>query len=138
MTLIFTAILFEFDLLNISEKYNQLTNEPNIDEKMRKGFNELESCLNKYFEISNITYTEKCKIRIFGSVTLKNGAILRAINEFHDRPWFSNVAIAMNDEELFEYQSDSGICYAQVFTLIFFFYSKCYNNYNLKYSNINF
>ena len=86
MTLIFTAKLFEFELLNISEQCNQLINKLNIDEKMRIGFNELESCLNKYFEISNITYLEEYIIRIFGSVILKNGTILRAINEFHDQP----------------------------------------------------
>lgn len=81
---------------------------------MRNGFNELQNCLYKYFDISNISITDGCVIKIFGSVTLKNGAILRAISEFHDRPWFSNIAIAMNDDELFEYKSDSGICYAQV------------------------
>ena len=82
---------------------------------MRKGFNNLPDCLNKYFDISNIS-TEGCiiKIKIFGSVTLKNSAILRTINKFHGRPYFSNIAIAMNDDELIEYQSDSGVCYVQV------------------------
>ncbi|RHZ80858.1 hypothetical protein Glove_131g28 [Diversispora epigaea] len=47
------------------------------------------------------------------SVTLKNGAILRTKNDFHHRPWFSNIAVNMNEEELSEYLSDKGICYAQ-------------------------
>ena len=51
---------------------------------MRNGFNELQNCLYKYFDISNISITDGCVIKIFGSVTLKNGAILRAISEFHD------------------------------------------------------
>ncbi|RHZ74559.1 hypothetical protein Glove_221g5 [Diversispora epigaea] len=49
----------------------------------------------------------------FVSVTLKNGAILRTKNDFHHRPWFSNIAVNMNEEELSEYLSDKGICYAQ-------------------------
>ncbi|RHZ83390.1 hypothetical protein Glove_95g39 [Diversispora epigaea] len=47
------------------------------------------------------------------SVTLKNGAILHTKNDFHHRPWFSNIAVNMNEEELSEYLSDKGICYAQ-------------------------
>ncbi|RHZ78432.1 hypothetical protein Glove_165g52 [Diversispora epigaea] len=43
----------------------------------------------------------------------KNIAILRAVDNFHDRPWFSNIAINMNIEELSDYQTDNGICYAQ-------------------------
>jgi hypothetical protein len=114
IALIYTAKLFDISFINIAELCEQQKNNLNIDEKMRKGFNEFQNCLHKYFDISNISFTEKSIIKIFGSVTLKNGAILRATNEFHNRPWFSNIAIAMNNEELFEYQTDSGICYAQV------------------------
>ncbi|RHZ84366.1 hypothetical protein Glove_82g20 [Diversispora epigaea] len=35
------------------------------------------------------------------------------VDNFHDRPWFSNIAINMNIEELSDYQTDNGICYAQ-------------------------
>ncbi|RHZ51247.1 hypothetical protein Glove_481g39 [Diversispora epigaea] len=52
-------------------------------------------------------------LKIYSSVTLKNGAILRTKNDFHHRPWFSNIAVNMNEEELSEYLSDKGICYAQ-------------------------
>ena len=60
-------------------------------------------------------------IKIFGSVVLKNGAILRAINKFHDHPWFSDIAINMNPEEQLEYQLNSGICYAKVCILFKYF-----------------
>jgi hypothetical protein len=84
---------------------------------MTKGFAHFNECLNSYLNMLDITSTEinNCQIKIFGSVTLNNGAILRAINKYHNRPWFSNVAVFMDNEEIFEYQSDSGTCYAQVY-----------------------
>lgn len=126
IALTYTSKLFVIDFLNITEKCDQQKNNSNNNEKMKKGYNEFQNCLNKYLDMSNIS-AEGSVIKIFGSVTLKNGAILRATNEFHSLPWFGNIAIAMNDEELFEYQSDSGICYAQVLFYILF-----YNNHNLK------
>ena len=115
IALTYTAKLFDSsDFLNITELCNQQKNNPNINEKMRKGFKEFQNCLDKYLEISDISFIKDSQIKIFGSVKLKNGAILRATNEFHNRPWFSNIAIAMDNEKLFEYTSDNGICYAQV------------------------
>ncbi|RHZ70685.1 hypothetical protein Glove_268g10 [Diversispora epigaea] len=70
-------------------------------------------CLDLFFDMLDIILAEDCRIKIFGSVTLKNINILRATNKFQNRPWFSNIAIAMDDAELFEYQSDNGTCYAQ-------------------------
>jgi len=131
IALTYTAKLFDINFSNVTELCNQQKNNLNIDEKMRKGFKEFQNCLYEYLNESNISFTEGSLIKIFGSVTLKNGAILRATNEFHSRPWFSNIAVAMNNEELLEYQSDKGICYAQVL-----FYNN--NNNNLKNSNINY
>ncbi|RHZ80954.1 hypothetical protein Glove_130g90 [Diversispora epigaea] len=34
-----------------------------------------------------------------------------AKNKFHDKPWFSNVAISMDSNESSDYQSDEGLCY---------------------------
>ena len=49
---------------------------------------------------------------------IRNGFILHATNKFYNQSWFSNVAIAIDNEELFEYESDSGICYAQILSII--------------------
>jgi hypothetical protein len=86
---------------------------------MSKGFAKFIDCLNEYLKLLKITSPEGCRIKIYGSVTLKNRAILRAINKFHDRPWFSNIAINMDIEECSKYQTDDGTCYAQVYTSIF-------------------
>jgi hypothetical protein len=84
---------------------------------MTKGFANFIDLLDSYLKLLNTT-SEGCRIKIYSSVTLKNGAILRAVNKFHDRPWFSNIAINMDIEELSNYQTDNGICYAQVYITI--------------------
>ena len=55
-----------------------------------------------------------CKVKVYGSVTLENLAIVRANNKYYGKPWFSNVSVLMNIDELFEYASDKGVCYGQV------------------------
>lgn len=86
-----------------------------IDNKMKLGFSKFLECLNLYLDQQlNITDVNESKVNIYSSVTLENGAIMRAVNRFHNRPWFSNVSVRMNSDELFEYDSDQGICYGQV------------------------
>jgi hypothetical protein len=63
--------------------------------------------------INNSTIDE-ARVRIYGLVTLSNGAILRATSNFHNREWFSEVAISMSSEESDDYISDQGVCYGQV------------------------
>ncbi|RHZ87225.1 hypothetical protein Glove_38g24 [Diversispora epigaea] len=111
MVFVYTAKLFDFDLLESMIEQNK--KDPNLDKKMIKGFEKFIDCLKVYLNILNIISAEGCRIKIYSSVTLKNGAILRTKNDFHHRPWFSNIAVNMNEEELSEYLSDKGICYAQ-------------------------
>jgi hypothetical protein len=114
IALTYAKKLFDFDISDITSLCDQQKNNPDFDEKMKKGFEKFRECLDEYLELlDDISSVKDSRIKIFSSITLKNGAILRATNEFHKRPWFSNIAIAMDNEELFEYQSDSGICYAQ-------------------------
>jgi len=111
----YTAKLFDFDF---SEAIiNEHRDSPNLNKNMSKGFAKFIDRLDSYLELLNTT-SEGCQIKIYSSVTLKNGAILRAVDKFHDRPWFSNVAINMDIEELSDYQTDDGICYAQVYITI--------------------
>ncbi|RHZ87249.1 hypothetical protein Glove_38g63 [Diversispora epigaea] len=112
-TLIYTSKLFEFKLLEASIFFEQQKKNPDLTENMIKGFAKFLECLDLFFDMLDIISAEDCRIKIFGSVTLKNINILRATNKFQNRPWFSNIAIAMDDAELFEYQSDNRTCYAQ-------------------------
>jgi hypothetical protein len=70
--------------------------------------------------------TNKCKVTIYGSVTIENGAIMHATNSYYGSPWFSTISVRMNSDELHDYTSDHGICYGQV--LINYF-----NLFNSKY-----
>ena len=84
---------------------------PDIDNKMKSGFNNFFECLNMY--MNHIT-SDEGKVTIYGSVTIENGAIMCATNSYYGRSWFSNVSVHMNSDELFDYASDHGICYGQV------------------------
>ena len=79
---------------------------------MKTGFNNFEAYLNWYLnELPDVSSANDSKVIIYGSVTLENGAIMRATNSYHKRSWFSDISVCMNSEELFEYASDKGICY---------------------------
>ena len=84
-----------------------------IDEKMKKRFKNLERNLEIYLK-SFDSLIRNYLLTIFGSITLENGSIIRATNRYHNKPWFNNVAIAINSEELFDYTTNEGICYGQV------------------------
>ena len=92
--------------------------ERNLDSglniKMKVRFNKFEDCLNLYLDQLDISSIEDSKVTICGSVTLENGAIIRATSSYHNKPWFSDISIRMNFDELSEYTSDQGICYGQV------------------------
>jgi hypothetical protein len=116
----YTSKLFDFKLSEFSTFLKQQKNNPDLNEKMIKGFTKLLECLDLFLDTINISSAENCQIKTFGSVTLttlknKNKNILRATNKFFNNPWFSNIAVAMDDSELFEYQTDGGTCYAQVY-----------------------
>lgn len=82
---------------------------------MQRGFSKFLECLDLYMELLNNHSISESRITIYGSITLENGAIMRATSSYHNRPWFSDVAILMNSEESNEYISDQGVCYGQVF-----------------------
>ncbi len=74
-------------------------------------FEKFLECLDLYLELLNNPTIDEARIRIYGSVILSNGAILRAT---HNREWFSEVAISMSSEESDDYTLDQGVCYGQV------------------------
>jgi hypothetical protein len=85
---------------------------------MRSGFNNIEDSLKSYLEISNHSI-KHFLLTIFGSITIENGTIIRATDKYHNKPWFSDVAIAMDSKEIFDYKTDEGLCYGQVIIIIF-------------------
>jgi hypothetical protein len=95
--------------------FNERKEDSTIDDKMQTGFNNFVDCLDSYLDLfENSTINEESQIKIYGSVTLENGAIVRATNNFYGRAWFSNIAISMSFEESNDYTLDQGVCYGQV------------------------
>jgi hypothetical protein len=84
----------------------------NIDDKMKSGFINFLECLDVY--IDHKILVEENTVTIYGSVIIENGAIMRATNSYYGKPWFSNVSVRMDSDELFNYTSDQGVCYGQV------------------------
>ena len=110
----FSSKLFDFEISEASIFCEQQKTNSNLNENVVNGFTNFLSCLDLYLDIIDINSVEGSQIQIYGSVILENGSILRATNKFHGQPCFSNIAIVMNNDELFDYASDSGLCYAQV------------------------
>ena len=80
-----------------------------------RGFLNFLESLNLYLDQwCDITSADECRVKIYESVTLENFAIARANNRYYGKPWFSDVSVRMNIDELFEYTSNKGICYGQV------------------------
>lgn len=111
--------LFKFDLADVLSFFEEKYLDSEINDKMKVGFTEFLTSLNLYLDqILDLTSVTKSRVNIFGSVTLENGAIVRAINKFHNKPWFSDVSVRMDPNESSEYISDQGICYGQVTELL--------------------
>lgn len=117
----FSTKLFEFDLADAPSFFEEKYLDSEINNKMKMGFTEFLTSLNLYLDqLHNLTLTSatKSRVNIFGSVTLENGAIVRAINKYYNKPWFSDVSVRMDPDESSEYISDQGICYGQVTELL--------------------
>ena len=111
----FSAKLFEFYLQSANTFFFEVNDNPSISNKMKTAFKKFPDCLDLYMEsLDNPVTINDARIKIYGSVTLENGTILRATSNFHNQEWFSDVSISMSSEESGDYLSDQGICYGKV------------------------
>ena len=111
----FSAKHFGFSLHNADTFFKE--NKDCVENKMQTGFSKFLLCLDSYLDLLDdftITLFGETQINIYGSVTLENGAIMRATSNFHNKPWFSDIAIVMDSDESDNYVSDQGLCYGQV------------------------
>ena len=111
----FSAKHFGFSLRNADAFFNE--NKGGVDNKLQTGFNKFLNCLDSYLDLIDNSIRNivgETQINIYGSVTLENGAIMRATSSYHGRAWFSDIAISMDSEESNDYVSDQGLCYGQV------------------------
>ncbi|GBC24765.2 hypothetical protein GLOIN_2v1879550 [Rhizophagus irregularis DAOM 181602=DAOM 197198] len=88
----FSARLFEFSLQDANTFFNEKKNS--VDNKMQTGFARFIGCLDSYLDLLNgFTIIGETRINIYRSVILENGAIMRATNRYHNKVWFSDIAI---------------------------------------------
>ena len=87
-----------------------------VGSKIKTTFRKFQECLDLY-DIP-VTINNDVRIKIYASVTLDNGAIVHATNNFHNKEWFSKVAILINSKGSNDYISDQEICYGQVILLL--------------------
>src|SRR6185437_16012110 len=118
----FTNLICTFDLNNAQEFINQVLRNYISDSKIHYGLENFLKHLFLYFDSTNQINSKNYIVKIYSSVTLENGSIIQATENFYGKAWYSNVAVAMNSEELFEYLIDEGICYGQVKYLLYFFF----------------
>ena len=74
--------LFEFEISEATVIFEQQKKNLNLNKNMIKGFDQFLESLDDYFDMYKIGFAEGCQIKIFGSVTLNNLAILHATNKF--------------------------------------------------------
>ncbi|RHZ50884.1 hypothetical protein Glove_490g71 [Diversispora epigaea] len=110
--------LYEFCIQNAEIYIQTRMNDPDLEKEMKLGFEKFLECLDAYLDFYDRKLSEHEEIdmifHIYGGVMLKFGSIMRATNKFHKKPIFSNIAVEMNADEIFEYTSDNGVCFAQV------------------------
>ncbi|KAF0430077.1 hypothetical protein F8M41_005574 [Gigaspora margarita] len=114
----FTNLIWTFDLNNAQEFIDQRLKNYRPNSKIYSWLEHLLKYLTIYFSSTNQINIDNYIINIYSSVTLENGSIIRVTDNFYGKAWYSNVAVAMNPEELLEYLTDKGICYGQIYLLI--------------------
>jgi len=83
------------------------------------GLKKLKDCVISYFDqiFSNIDMQfieiDQVKVTLYNSARINSGEIIRATKKFHDKPYFSNITIKM-EEDSADYYTDDGVCYGKV------------------------
>jgi hypothetical protein len=128
----FSTKNFEFSLHGADTFFYENINS--VDNKMQIGFGKFLTCLDSYLDLLDfaINIDGETRVNLYGSVTLEDGSVMRATNSFHNRPWFSDIAILMDSEESNDYLSDQGLCYGKVIQFMFIYTFKSNNKHLLS------
>ena len=115
----FTNLIWTFSLNNAQEFIDCKLKNYSSNSKIYSGLEHFLKYLEIYFSLTNQINLNNYIVKIYNSVTLKNRSIIRATDNFYRKFWYSNIAVAINFEELFDYLSNQETCYRQVFVIIF-------------------
>jgi hypothetical protein len=114
------------ELLNLNNSF-QLHLIPKILKSLQSntvpeyilGLKKLKDCIIGYFDqiFSNsemqIIEIDQVKVTLYNSARINSGEIIRATKKFHDKSYFSNITIKM-EEDSADYYTDDGVCYGKV------------------------
>ncbi|KAF0540171.1 zn-finger domain-containing protein [Gigaspora margarita] len=92
---------------------NEELKNNNLNSKLHFGLNNLLEYLDIYFGLIEQNNLNNSIVKIYSSVTIQYELKIYATNSYYRKACYSNVAVAINFEELSEYLSDQGICYRQ-------------------------
>ena len=93
--------------------------QPNTVPEYILGLKNLKDCIISYFDqiFSNsemqIIEIDQVKVTLYNSARINSGEIIRATKKFHDKSYFSNITIKM-EEDSADYYTDDGVCYGKV------------------------
>jgi hypothetical protein len=111
----FGKFLWEIPLDAIDAKIKSLKESenpphPNITE----GLSQIITALDIFLDTSSQdSESEEFCIKVYDAVHLESGEILRTTGKFHDKEWFSNVAVTPAEDQE-QYRSDKGAWYGKV------------------------
>ena len=111
----FGKVLWELHLDNIDQKieyFKKSENSPHVN--LIEGLTQIILALDIFLDTSSQdSESEDFYIKIYESVHLESGKILRTSGEFQGKEWFSNIAVTpVEDQE--QYSSDEGAWYGKV------------------------
>src|SRR5947208_16073588 len=80
----FSIKVFEFALQNANTFFSEINGNPRINNKMKTGFEKFLECLDLYLDLLNNPTIDEAWVRIYGSVTLSNRAIVHTTSNFQN------------------------------------------------------
>ena len=107
----FGKILWELNLDSIDEKIKSLKKSENPPHpNYIEGLAQIITALDTFLDTSSQDSENDFFIKIYDSVHLESGEILRSTGEFQGKEWFSNVAVTHAEDQ----GQDEGAWYGKV------------------------
>ena len=112
-------MLWELHLNAIDAKANLLKNlESPLHSNFIEGLFQIIPTLDTFLDTSSQdSESEDFYIKVYDTVHLKSGEILRTSGDFQGKEWFSNVAVTSAEDQN-QYRSDEGDWYGKVKQLL--------------------
>ncbi|CAG8466567.1 14800_t:CDS:2 [Dentiscutata heterogama] len=106
----FGKVLWELKLDAIDEKVKSLKSSNQIHPNYIEGLSEIVPVLYAFLDTpSQDSVSEDFYVKVYDTVYLESGEILRTSDNFQGKEWFSNVAVSAAEDQI-RYKSDEGIC----------------------------